>query len=347
MYKVLVTGAAGFIGSNLVRALVEKGYEVVGIDNLSQGDLLNLSGLMGNPNFIFHKIDIREEEEVLRVANGCKRIVHLAAFKIPRYSDAMDTLKINTFGTECILNVAVKLGAKVVAASTSDVYGKNPDVPFSEESSLVIGSPTVRRWAYAISKMYDEQLMMAYHERHGLDVVIIRLFGGYGPNQNLTWWGGPQSVFIANSLEGKELEIHGDGLQTRSFTYVDDHVQGFIKCLEMDEANNQVFNIGATREITILDLSRLIWKLVRGESDEARIKIIPYESFGKYEDVRRRIPNITKARTLLGFDPKTDLETGLKKTILWQKNRTSEISANLLNIKSGDKKTWTANIFSK
>lgn len=321
MDKVLVTGAAGFIGSNFCLALANKGYNVVGVDNFSQGHQLNLAPLAGAKNFSIHTLDIRDEKALSRVAEGCQKIVHLAAFKIPRYSDAVDTLHVNTIGTQSVINVAVANKAKIVFASTSDVYGKNPEVPFHEESNLVMGNPTVKRWAYAISKMYDEQLLFAHHEKYGLDISIIRLFGGYGTNQNLSWWGGPQSVFIGAALKNETMEIHGDGLQTRSFTNVYDHVQGFLLCMEKAEANNNVFNIGATREITILELAKLVWRLTRGEKETAKIKMIPYETFGKYEDVRRRIPDITKARTLLGFNPTITLEEGLISTIQWQKER--------------------------
>jgi len=163
-------------------------------------------------------------------------------------------------------------------------------------------------------------MLFAYQQRYGIPFVAMRFFGGYGPNQNLTWWGGPQSVFINKALDDEEIEVHGDGSQTRSFTYVSDHVDGILRCVEMDGADNKVVNLGNTFEISILDLAKLIWKLVRG--DEApKIKLIPYQSFGKYEDVMRRIPDITRARTLLGFEPKVDLEDGLKRTIAWQVER--------------------------
>ncbi len=320
MPKVLVTGVAGFIGSNLARALLGRGYSVVGVDNMSQGDALNLEGLLDHPAFQMNYVDIRDETAVRVAASGCRVIVHLAAFKIPRYSDALDTLTINSIGSENVVKAALDERAKVVAASTSDVYGKNPDVPFHENSSLVIGNPDVRRWAYAISKMFEEQLLFAYHERYGIDVVPIRFFGGYGPNQNLSWWGGPQSVFINKALDDEEIEVHGDGLQTRSFTYVSDHVDGVVRIIESPASCNLVFNLGNTREITILDLARLVWRLVRGD-ESPKIRLVPYATFGKYEDVSRRIPDITRARTLLGFEPRVDLENGLTRTIEWQVER--------------------------
>ena len=318
--KIMITGVAGFIGSNVAMALLEKGYTVVGVDNMSQGDKLNMAPFIDHPRFEMHYVDIRDEAAVKAAARACKKIVHLAAYKIPRYTDALDTLLINSTGSENVMKAAIEQNAKVVAASTSDVYGKNPEVPFSEESSLVMGNPDVRRWAYAISKMFEEQMLFAYQQRYGIRFVIMRFFGGYGPHQNLTWWGGPQSVFINKALDDEEIEVHGDGKQTRSFTYISDHVDGIVRCVEKDEANNKVFNLGNTREISILGLAQLVWKLVRGDSPP-KIKLIPYESFGKYEDVMRRIPDISRARELLGFEPKVDLEEGLKRTIRWQVER--------------------------
>ena len=322
--KILITGVAGFIGSNLALELLNRGHQVVGVDNMSQGEKLNLEPLLKNPNFEIHYIDIRDEAALRKCAEGCKCLVHLAAYKIPRYSDALDTLLINSLGSENVLKAAIDQNARVIAASTSDVYGKNPEVPFHENSNLVIGNPDVRRWAYAISKMFEEQLLFAYHQRYGIPVTAIRFFGGYGPNQNLTWWGGPQSVFIDKALDNEEIEVHGDGMQTRSFTYVSDHVDGIVRIVEREEASNLVFNIGNTREITIRDLALMIWRLIRGD-EPAKIKLIPYETFGKYEDVMRRIPDITRAREVLGFEPKVDLEEGLRKTIVWQIQRRHEL----------------------
>ncbi len=319
--KILITGAAGFIGSNLTKGLLEKGHSVTGLDNLSQGFVLNIEGFKENPRFSFVEGDVRDEALLTRITEGCDLVIHLAAFKIPRYSDALDTLLINAMGTKVVLDAAVKNKvAKAMIASTSDVYGKNPEVPFSEESDLVIGRPEVKRWSYAISKMFEEQLVFGYHERCGIDAVALRFFGGYGPNQHLTWWGGPQSVFISAALEDEPLSLHGDGMQTRSFTYVSDHVDGIVACAEKKEANNQVFNLGNTYEITIRDLGIKIWNMIRPGS-EPKLIYVPYETFGKYEDVQRRIPNIDKARSLLGFEPQVDLETGLRKTILWQVKR--------------------------
>jgi UDP-glucose 4-epimerase len=319
--KILITGVAGFIGSNLAKGLLARGHSVVGLDNLSQGFLLNIEEFKDHPQFQFAEGDVRDDRLLNEITPGCDLVIHLAAFKIPRYSDALDTLLINSMGTKAVLDAAVKNKvAKAMIASTSDVYGKNPAVPFSEDSDLVIGRPEVKRWSYAISKMFEEQLVFGYRERHGIHAVALRFFGGYGPNQHLTWWGGPQSVFISAALDDEPITLHGNGMQTRSFTYISDHVNGIVACAEKEQANNQVFNIGNTYEITIRDLGIKIWKMIRPDS-EPKLSLIPYETFGKYEDVQRRVPNIEKARTLLGFEPKVDLDEGLRTTILWQVKR--------------------------
>jgi UDP-glucose 4-epimerase len=317
---VVITGAAGFIGSNLSAELLQRGYTVRGIDNLSQGTELNVAALLAHPTFRLDRIDVRDEAALDDACDGASAIVHLAAYKIPRYTDALDTLTINAIGTMNVAHAARRHGARLIAASTSDVYGKNTELPFREDSDLVIGPPSVRRWAYAISKMFGEQLLLAVHERYGIDVVLLRFFGGYGPNQHRSWWGGPQAVFIDKALDEEPCEIHGDGRQSRSFTYVSDHVDGIIRAIENPAARNQVFNIGSTREITIEALARMIWRLVRGD-EEPKLKFIPYETFGRYEDVQRRWPDISLAQSLLGYQPRVDLETGLPATIRWQVER--------------------------
>jgi UDP-glucose 4-epimerase len=317
--RILITGVAGFIGSNLIEPLLERNYHVIGVDNLSQGSLRNIEPFLKNPDFEFHKVDVRNFEANRSLSINIGSIIHLAAYKIPRYSDALDTLLINSEATKNVLELARINQSKVVIASTSDVYGKNTEVPFREEDDSVIGPPTVKRWSYAISKMYDEQLCFAYKDRYSLPVVIMRFFGSYGPNQHIGWWGGPQSVFIDAALKKQAMDIHGDGQQTRSFTYVNDTADGIIRCLENEKATGEVFNIGSTEEVTILDLADKIWKLVNGAASEAKIRFISYETFGKYEDVRRRVPDITKIKETLGFVPTVPLEVGLIKTINWQR----------------------------
>jgi UDP-glucose 4-epimerase len=315
--RIVVTGAAGFIGSNLSRVLLDAGHEVCGVDNLSQSTMLNVEPLLGHPRFLFAREDVRDEAAMRRRAEGALLLVHLAAYKIPRYGNALDTLLVNTHGTESMLKAAAETRARLVFASTSDVYGKNPHLPFAETSDLHLGGSNVKRWAYATSKILDEHLCFAYQQERGVPVTILRFFGSYGPGQNRTWWGGPQAVFIEAALKDQPMELHGDGQQTRSFTYVDDTVDGIVRAMFSERAVGEIFNIGNTKPVTIQALAELVWRLAgRGEP---KIKRISYQAFGKYEDVRHRVPDISKAEELLGFVAKVDLEEGLRPTIEWQR----------------------------
>lgn len=318
MKKIVITGAAGFVGSNLAATLVSLGYEVIGIDNLSFGSISNLKVLTGNAQFQFYERDLRDP----RVFEGISGdvVVHLASQKIPRYTTALVTLEDNSIMTKLVVNKCLNDKIKIVFASTSDIYGKNPDIPYHENSNIVLGPTTVKRWAYALSKIHSEHYLIAQQAENDLQYTIMRFFGSYGPNQNRTWWGGPQAVFIQNILEGKSIELHGDGLQTRTFTYIDDTVQGVIKCILSPEAKNDIFNIAnhPKEEVTILDLGKLIWRLMKGEDSKPDIKFIPYETFGNYEDVRRRVPDITKIISKLKYSPVFSLEDGLRRTIGWQ-----------------------------
>lgn len=317
---VAVTGAAGFIGSNLCEELLKRNCSVVGIDNLSQGNMRNVEGFIGNKGFRFVNADVRNENAIADACMGAEIIFHLAAYKIPRYGGALNTLMVNALGTKNVLEAARRQGQRVVFASTSDVYGKNPKLPFSEDSDFVIGQSNVPRWAYASSKIFDEQMCNAYAQEYGLKATILRYFGGYGPRQHLNWYGGPQGVFINCILQGKPIPLHGDGRQTRTFTYVSDQVRGTILAAEADKAVGEAFNIGSAREISIKELGALIYKLMNGKG-KPKFEIIPYKKFGKYEDVRRRVPDTRKAKKILGFEAKVSLEDGLKKTITWQKEQ--------------------------
>ncbi len=200
MKTAFITGAAGFLGSHLVDEMLGSGYRVMGYDNLSHGNLRNLEQARLHPRFSFHQGDVCDRNAI-RKAVGSKIdvVLHLAAFKIPRYGNVTDTLLINSDGTLNVLQLAVEHGAKFVITSTSDVYGKNPVVPFSEESDSILGPPTISRWAYAASKLFDEHLVLAMSEEKGIPATVIRIFGSYGPRQNLSWWGGPQAVFIGTA----------------------------------------------------------------------------------------------------------------------------------------------------
>jgi len=317
---VLMTGAAGFLGSHLCDRLLSRGHRVIGVDDLSHGNLDNLAEAVKNPNFSFHVLDISDLDKLRAISQGVEVFAHLAAHKIPRYGNRLQTLMANCQGSLNVLELATEQKAKFVFTSTSDVYGRNPAVPFSETTESVLGPSTVARWAYAASKLFDEHVAMGFSERHGIPVTILRIFGSYGPRQHLSWWGGPQAVFIDGILNGDSIPIHGDGLQTRSFTFVADTVTGILAALESNAANNQIINIGSTHEISIVELANLIHGL-SGSTEPLRLEFVPYKKINgtDYEDVRRRIPDISKAERLLGFKAHVSLEDGLAQTIEWQR----------------------------
>jgi UDP-glucose 4-epimerase len=322
MKHLLVTGVAGFLGSNLLSKLLDEGHSVTGIDNLSMGRMDNIRPHLDNPRFTFIREDIVKGQVMEELPPVFDVIIHLAAFKIPRYGKTIDTLQINGKGTEHMLEFARKHGIKCVLASTSDVYGMSPDLPFREDGNCVVGTSKVPRWAYAVSKLYDEHLALAYMEAYGFPVVLLRFFGSYGPHQHLSWWGGPQSVFIEKVFKNEVIPIHGDGQQTRTFTFVDDTVRGIYLAAMKNEANGEIFNIGAgsDQEITILGLAELI-KRLSGTPGTLNYELIPYDQISKgrkYQDVRRRVPDTGKAEKLLGFKAKVGLEEGMKRTIEWQ-----------------------------
>ena len=318
---VLVTGVAGFLGSHLADKLLAEGYRVIGMDNLAMGRLENIEGQLDNPAFRFLRRDITDPESFADLGDqDIAAVAHLAAYKIPRYGATLDVLRINHQGSENVLEFARRQHAKFLLASTSDVYGRNPKLPFAENDNAVLGSSQVARWSYAVSKLFCEHLAFAYQESYQLPVTVVRIFGSYGPRQHLSWWGGPQSVFIDAVLDDEQIPIHGDGLQTRSFTYVSDTVAGLYAALTRPAADGGLFNIGSTHEISILDLARAI-KRLSDTPGELNHKLIPYESFtGKrYEDVRRRVPDVSLAERLLGFRAEVGLEEGLRNTITWQR----------------------------
>ncbi len=322
MQSVLVTGAAGFLGANLVDKLLAEGHSVIGIDNLSMGSKDNLEDALKHEKFQFVEGDVAAREWLTSVRDldfDC--VVHLAAFKIPRYGKAIDTLKINYHGTENALDLARERKCKCVLASTSDVYGRNPDIPFKEDGTdSVIGSSKSPRWAYAVSKLFDEHLAFAYQDAYDFPVTLLRFFGSYGPKQHLSWWAGPPSVFINAILDGESIPIHGDGKQTRSFTYVSDTVRGIYGSIVTEAANGEVINIGNTEEVTILELAETI-KRVSDTPGDLDIEFVPYESFSKkkYEDVMRRVPDTSLCERLLGVKAEVSLEEGIGKTIVWQR----------------------------
>ncbi|MFQ6115375.1 MAG: NAD-dependent epimerase/dehydratase family protein [bacterium] len=319
--KILITGVAGLIGSNLLKELLDREDEVIGIDNLSQGSLENIQPFLEYSNFHFIQDDILSLDHLVKLSKDVDVIVHLASYKIPRYSNSLKTLEINSRGTENVLEAARLNDCKVVFASTDDVYGKNEDLPLVEEGALVIGESKSNRWSDAVSKIYAEHLCFAYQEKYQLPIAIIRYFGVYGPNQRRDWWGGPIPVFVESSLQNKAMPIHGDGAQTRSYVFVSDAVTGTMQILESPYAHGEVVNIGSDTEISIINLAYLIWRLSKNK-EKPKLDFIPYSDFSRqYEDVRHRRPDISKVKYLLAYQPKVNLEEGLERTIRWQRNQ--------------------------
>jgi UDP-glucose 4-epimerase len=316
--RIGITGAAGFIGSNLAERLLEEGAQVVGVDDLSMGSLRNLAGMLDDPSFTFSQFDCRDSRKLRREFAGCDAIVHLAAMKIPRYGGAMETLEINVDGSHAAFDVGLSTGAHVVLASTSDVYG-NAVPPFAEDDPIVLGPPTSRRWSYAASKYFDEHLALRMVEERGLKCTILRFFNAYGVRNHPTWWGGPLSVFFEDLLDGREMELHGDGRQTRSFTYVSDTVDGVVRALARPETSGEVINIGNDQPISIVDLAQRVQDAM-GIEGPLRARTVAFEGLGgNYQDVRDRVPSLDKARRLLGFEPQVSLEEGLALTLAWHR----------------------------
>lgn len=324
MTSIIITGVAGFIGSNLADKLLKEGHKVIGIDNFSYGFERNIAAFKNNKNFSFVYGDIANPYALKD--HHTDVVVHLASQKIPRYTSALRTLDENYLMLRNVVHKCIEDKSKIIFASTSDVYGKNTNIPFREDSDLVLGPTNIKRWAYASSKIYGEQYIIANSEEYDLKYTITRFFGSYGINQNLTWWGGPQSVFIANSLKKIPLEIHGDGKQTRTFTYVEDTVDAITHCILNPKSTNEIFNTGSksSSEISIADLAKKIWTMIN-PGEEVKLNFIPYSTFGKYEDVMRRVPDISKLKEYFNFEPKWSLDEGLKVTIDWQRNINSEL----------------------
>ncbi len=314
--QILLAGGAGFVGSHMADALLSKGHKVMVVDNLEKGRIENIQHNLGNKRFQFIKEDIRNIHEFSSIPNV---IVNLVASKIPRYTSGLKTLTLNVEVGKHLLNLSKRYRARYILISTSDVYGKSTNFPLKEDGDLVLGPSTSRRWCYAVSKIYNEHLALSYMDEFNLYTTILRYFGIYGPRQHLNWWGGPIGVFIDALYKDSEIEIHGDGMQKRSFIYIDDVVSATTEVIESENLKGEIINIGTEEEISIIDLAKMIAKTME---KTPKFKFIPYESFSKnYEDPKRRIGDISKARRLLGFSPRVTLLEGLNKTIEWYKKQ--------------------------
>ncbi len=307
----LITGGAGFIGSHLAEALLADGHQVTIIDDLSTGRFENIAHLRGRPGFRFAIDTIMNEVVLDRLASECDAIFHLAAAVgvdlIVRRP--VHTIQANIMGTEAVLRAAARYRVPVLIASTSEVYGKGVRIPFREDDDVLLGPTCRSRWSYAASKMVDEFLGLAYQRELGLPVVIVRLFNTVGPRQTGRY-GMVVPRFVKQALHGEPITVYGDGQQSRCFCDVADVVRALEGLIEHPEAAGRVFNVGSTEEVTIEELAHRV-KAVTGS--DSPIVYVPYEQAYApgFEDMRRRVPDISRIRSLLGWTPRIPLDETL------------------------------------
>lgn len=318
--NILVTGGAGFIGSHLVDALIAEGHEVVVLDDLSVGKLENVAHHLAHLRFRFVQDTILNEAALEPLIRWADLVFHLAAVVGVKYvvEDPLRAIRVNVRGTENVLDLAFRYGVRTVVASSSEVYGKSARVPLREDDDRLLGPTTVPRWSYADAKAIDEYIALAY-ARQGLPVTVVRYFNAYGPRLDPRGYGSVVARFFTQALRGEPLTVYGDGQQTRSFTYVADTVRGTILAGMKPEAVGGIFNIGSDREITIRDLAQRILELTGSRSE---IVYVPYAAaYGPdFEETRRRVPDVSRAREVLGFEAQVSLEEGLRRTLEWFRN---------------------------
>ena len=313
--RVLITGGAGFVGSHLSEALLDRGDEVFVLDDLSTGSIENIAHLKANPRFHYTIDTVTNEPLLAELIDRCDTVVHLAAaVGVKLIVEApVRTIETNVHGTEVVLKIANKKKKLVLIASTSEVYGKSVVVPFSEDADLVLGPTSKHRWAYACSKMIDEFLALAYWKERKLPVIIVRLFNTVGPRQT-GQYGMVVPNFVRQALAGQPITVFGDGNQSRSFTYVGDVVRAMVALINEPRAIGQVFNIGNGHEISIGDLAARIKQMTGSQSPIVRI---PYDQAYEegFEDMPRRVPDIAKIRALVGYEPTVELDEILARVI--------------------------------
>jgi UDP-glucose 4-epimerase len=317
----LITGGAGFIGSHLSDAYLERGDEVFVMDDLSTGSIENIAHLKKHPRFHYTIDSVTNQPALAELVDQCDVIFHLAAAVGVKLivESPVRTIETNVHGTEVVLQLANKKKKKVLIASTSEVYGLSMEVPFREDGNLVMGATTKGRWSYACSKAIDEFLALAYWREKKLPTVVVRLFNTVGPRQTGRY-GMVIPTFVKQALAGRQITVYGDGLQTRCFGYVGDVVGALVKLMDHTEAVGQVFNIGSNEEVTILELAERIKELTRSASE---IVFVPYnEAYEEgFEDMPRRVPDISKINTLVGFRPQMSLDGILESVISFHTGR--------------------------
>jgi UDP-glucose 4-epimerase len=303
----LITGGAGFIGSHLAELLLDHGQRVLAIDNLSTGRMSNIESLLSHPSFHFCRADIMSEVALDRLASQSEIIIHLAATvgveKI--INSPAETIENNVKGTEVVLHTALRYGARVLIASTSEVYGKGLKIPFHEDDDVLLGSTCKNRWSYAASKMVDEFLGLAFVHEHGLPVVILRFFNTVGPRQT-GQYGMVIPRFVGQALRGEPISVYGDGKQSRCFCNVRDVVRAVEELALSREAVGQVVNIGGHEEISIGELAKKVKVVTKSSST---IRRIPYdEAYAPgFEDMQRRVPDTSRVEKLIGWRPRVSL----------------------------------------
>ena len=319
--RILITGGAGFIGSHLADAYLQRGDEVLVIDDLSTGSIKNIQHLKDNPRFHYTIEAIQNQPVTAELIDQCDVVVHLAAAVGVKLivESPVRTIETNVHGTEVVLALANKKKKKVLIASTSEVYGLSAEVPFREDGNLVMGATTKGRWSYACSKAIDEFLALAYWRERKLPTVIVRLFNTVGPRQT-GQYGMVIPTFVKQALAGRPITVYGDGKQSRCFGYVGDVVGALVDLLDHESAVGEVFNIGSNEEITILALAQRVKELTHSASE---IVFVPYdEAYAEgFEDMPRRIPDITKIKRLVGFQPRMTLDGILQSVIEYQSGR--------------------------
>ena len=313
--KALITGGAGFVGSHLAERLLALGHEVLVLDNLSTGSINNLDHLKDTQGFSYVIDSVTNEPLLAEMIDRSDVVFHLAAAVGVKLivEQPVHTIETNVHGTEVVLKHANKKKKLVFIASTSEVYGKSADVPFREAADLVLGPTAKHRWAYACSKMIDEFLALAYWKEKKLPVIVVRLFNTVGPRQT-GQYGMVLPTFVRQALAGQPITVFGDGTQSRSFTYVGDVVDALITLASEPRAIGEVYNIGNTDEISIRDLADRV-KAATGSTSP--IHYIPYDQAYEagFEDMPRRVPDISKLGTLIGYAPKVQLDEIIKRVV--------------------------------
>jgi UDP-glucose 4-epimerase len=317
----LITGGAGFIGSHLSDAYLERGDEVFVIDDLSTGSFENIAHLKQSPRFHYTIGSVNDQPVLAELVDQCDVIFHLAAAVGVKLivESPVRTIENNVHGTEVVLSLANKKKKKVLVASTSEVYGLSTEVPFREDGNLVMGATTKGRWSYACSKAIDEFLALAYWREKKLPTVVVRLFNTVGPRQT-GQYGMVIPTFVKQALAGRQITVYGDGQQSRCFGYVGDIVGALVKLMDKEEAVGQVFNIGSNEEVTIHELAKRVKELTNSESE---ITFVPYDEAYEegFEDMPRRVPDITKVNALVGFRPEMSLDGILQSVINFHSGR--------------------------